>query len=239
MEQKNSSILTLSKQQFKEVESYCRLNELDVQTFLHDCFKQGFLIEKNGLLNPLKTGGVEKNWVEKEVIVEKRVEIPVEVIKEVQIEIIVEKEVLVTDETRINELLLKIQQLETDNKLFSTKVNEKDETLLEFSTKTNEMENILQQEKDELLLKIQQLTLDHDTQISEYIRKIDECCKKPSVDGSKQQALQETIQKLMGDNKEKSNKILQLEKSLLELESMAYQKGILLRSSNLNDNLYK
>jgi hypothetical protein len=50
-----------------------------------------------------------------------------------------------------------IQQLETENKLFSTKVNEKDETLLEFSTKTNKMENILQQEKDELLLKIQQL----------------------------------------------------------------------------------
>jgi hypothetical protein len=47
--------------------------------------------------------------------------------------------------------------LETENKLFSTKVNEKDETLLEFSTKTNKTENILQQEKDELLLKIQQL----------------------------------------------------------------------------------
>ena len=83
----------------------------------------------------------------------------------------------------------------------------------------------LENEKNELLLKIQQLK--------------DECSKKPSVDGSKQQALQETIQKLMGDNKEKSDKILQLEKSLLELESMAYQKGILLRSSNLNDNLYK
>jgi hypothetical protein len=38
---------------------------------------------------------------------------------------------------------------------------------------------------------------------------------------------------------EKSDKILQLEKSLLELEGMAYQKGILLRSSNLNDNLYR
>lgn len=199
MEQKNSSILTISKEQSKEVESYCRLNELDVQTFINDCFKQGFLIEKNGLLNPLKTGVVDKKWVEKEVIVEKRVEIPVEVV--------VTKIEYICDDTQTNELLSKIQQLE--------------------------------QEKDELLLKTQQLTLDHDTQISEYIRKVDECSKKPSVDGSKQQALQETIQKIMGDNKEKSDKILQLEKSLLELESMAYQKGILLRSSNLNDNLYK
>lgn len=199
MEQKNSSILTISKEQSKEVESYCRLNELDVQTFINDCFKQGFLIEKNGLLNPLKTGVVDKKWVEKEVIVEKRVEIPVEVV--------VTKIEYICDDTQTNELLLKIQQLK--------------------------------QEKDELLLKTQQLTLDHDTQISEYMRKVDECSKKPSVDGSKQQALQETIQKIMGDNKEKSDKILQLEKSLLELESMAYQKGILLRSSNLNDNLYK
>lgn len=199
MEQKNSSILTISKEQSKEVESYCRLNELDVQTFINDCFKQGFLIEKNGLLNPLKTGVVDKKWVEKEVIVEKRVEIPVEVV--------VTKIEYICDDTKTNELLLKIQ--------------------------------LLEQEKDELLLKTQQLTLDHDTQISEYIRKVDECSKKPSVGGSKQQALQETIQKIMGDNKEKSEKILQLEKSLLELESMAYQKGILLRSSNLNDNLYK
>jgi hypothetical protein len=207
MEQKNSSILTISKEQSKEVESYCRLNELDVQTFINDCFKQGFLIEKNGLLNPLKTGGVDKKWVEKEVIVEKRVEIPVEVIKEVPVEVVVTKIEYICDDTKTNELLLKIQQLE--------------------------------QQKDELLLKIQQLTSDHDTQISEYIRKLDGCSKKPSLDGSKQQALQETIQKIMGDNKEKSDKILQLEKSLLELESMAYQKGILLRSSNLNDNLYK
>jgi hypothetical protein len=215
MDQKNSLIITLSKEQTKEVIRYCQLNDIDPDGFLVDCFNQGFLIEKNGLIG--KTGGVQEKWVEKEVIVEKRVEIPVEVIKEVEkivevikevpvesvvekvvevikevpVEVIVEKEIYITDDEQVNELGGKIDKLE--------------------------------EEKNELLFKIQQLGLN----------------KPKEVDKSKLQGLQDTIQKLLSDNKEKSDKILQLEKSLLDLESMAYQKGILLRSSNLNDNLYR
>jgi len=211
MDQKNSLTITLSKEQTKEVIRYCQLNDIDPDGFLVDCFNQGFLIEKNGLIG--KTGGVQEKWVEKEVIVEKRVEIPVEVekivevikevpvesvvekvvevIKEVPVEVIVEKEIYITDDEQVNELGGKIDKLE--------------------------------EEKNELLFKIQQLDLN----------------KPKEVDKSKLQGLQDTIQKLLSDNKEKSDKILQLEKSLLELEGMAYQKGILLRSSNLNDNLYR
>jgi hypothetical protein len=215
MDQKNSLTITLSKEQTKEVIRYCQLNDIDPDGFLVDCFNQGFLIEKNGLIG--KTGGVQEKWVEKEVIVEKRVEIPVEVIKEVEkivevikevpvesvvekvvevikevpVEVIVEKEIYITDDEQVNELGGKIAKLE--------------------------------EEKNELLFKIQQLDLN----------------KPKEVDKSKLQGLQDTIQKLLSDNKEKSDKILQLEKSLLELEGMAYQKGILLRSSNLNDNLYR
>jgi hypothetical protein len=215
MDQKNSLTITLSKEQTKEVIRYCQLNDIDPDGFLVDCFNQGFLIEKNGLIG--KTGGVQEKWVEKEVIVEKRVEIPVEVIKEVEkivevikevpvesvvekvvevikevpVEVIVEKEIYITDDEQVNELGGKIDKLE--------------------------------EEKNELLFKIQQLDLN----------------KPKEVDKSKLQGLQDTIQKLLSDNKEKSDKILQLEKSLLELEGMAYQKGILLRSSNLNDNLYR
>jgi hypothetical protein len=215
MDQKNSLTITLSKEQTKEVIRYCQLNDIDPDAFLVECFNQGFLIEKNGLIG--KTGGVQEKWVEKEVIVEKRVEIPVEVIKEVEkivevikevpvesvvekvvevikevpVEVIVEKEIYITDDEQVNELGGKIDKLE--------------------------------EEKNELLFKIQQLDLN----------------KPKEVDKSKLQGLQDTIQKLLSDNKEKSDKILQLEKSLLELEGMAYQKGILLRSSNLNDNLYR
>jgi predicted RNase H-like nuclease (RuvC/YqgF family) len=212
MDQKNSLTITLSKEQTKEVIRYCQLNDIDTDGFLGDCFNQGFLIEKNGLIG--KTGGVQEKWVEKEVIVEKRVEVPVEVIKEVEkivevikevsvesivekvvevvkevpVEVVIEKEVYITDDEQVNELGGKITKLE--------------------------------EEKNELLLKIQQLGNEP---------------KTDTVDKSKLLALQETIQKLQKDNREKSDKILQLEKNLLDLQSVVDKKGHFLRGSNLND----
>jgi len=120
--------------------AYCSANNIDdIDDFIYKCFKQGFDIKKYGLLGKtlnegekhLKTGGIEEKQVEIEVIREIRVEVPVEVIKEV------EKIIYTTDDTQVNELLLKIQQLEQ-----------------EISTKTEEMENIFQNrmsKKDEEL----------------------------------------------------------------------------------------
>ena len=91
---------------------------------------KGSILKRYGLLGKtlnegekdLKIGGEQEKQAIKEVIVEKRVEIPVEVIKEVEkivevikevpIERVVEKEVYITDNTQVNELLLKIQELE-------------------------------------------------------------------------------------------------------------------------------
>ena len=112
----------------KEIYDFCMINGItDINKFIQECFKQGFDIKRYGLLG--ETG-------EKEVIVEKLVEIPVEVIKEIEkivevikevpvdrvviqevvkevpVERIVEKIIQVSDDTQINELLLKIQQLE-------------------------------------------------------------------------------------------------------------------------------
>jgi len=110
--------------------AYCSANNIeDIDDFIYKCFKQGFDIKKYGLLGKtlnegekhLKTGGIEEKQVEIEVIREIRVEVPVEVIKEV------EKIIYTTDDTQVNELLLKIQQLEQ-----------------EISTKTEKMENIFQ-----------------------------------------------------------------------------------------------
>ena len=113
------------------VSAFCESQEIkDVDNFMYLCFKQGFDIKRYGLLGKtlnvgekdLKIGGEQEKQVIKEVIVEKRVEIPVEVIKEVEkivevikevpIERVVEKEVYITDNTQVNELLLKIQELE-------------------------------------------------------------------------------------------------------------------------------
>lgn len=119
----------------KEIYDFCLLNKiLDIDGFINKCFKNGFHIEKYGFIGEdsgktlndgekdLKTGGIQEKRVEIEVIREIRVEVPVEVIKEVEkvvevikevpVEKIIEKIVEVSDDTQINELLLKIQKLE-------------------------------------------------------------------------------------------------------------------------------
>ena len=103
------------------VSAFCESQEIkDVDNFMYLCFKQGFDIRKYGLLGKtlnegekdLKTGGIEEKLVEIEVIREIRVEVPVEVIKEV--EKVVTKIEYISDKSGENELLLKIQQLESE-----------------------------------------------------------------------------------------------------------------------------
>jgi len=93
--------ISLSNSEHKDLISYCNLNDLLVSSVVKKSFTTGFNIERYGLLN---TDGAQDKVVEKEVIREKRVEIPVEVIKEVvkieyvevekPVEKIVEKEVI-------------------------------------------------------------------------------------------------------------------------------------------------
>jgi hypothetical protein len=135
MEKKNSQMYNIDINNTKEIYDFCLLNKiLDIDGFINKCFKNGFHIEKYGFIGEdsgktlndgekdLKTGGIQEKRVEIEVIREIRVEVPVEVIKEVEkvvevikevpVEKIIEKIVEVSDDTQINELLLKIQQLE-------------------------------------------------------------------------------------------------------------------------------
>ena len=131
---KDLSTIKLTESQKRDIQSYCKTNNIeDVEKFVKDCFRQGFDVKKYGLLDDGSSSVVEK-----EVIKEIRVEVPVEVTKEVEVikEIIVEKPVekvvekiveivkeipiekvitkteYVSDDTKINELLLKIQELE-------------------------------------------------------------------------------------------------------------------------------
>ncbi len=118
MEQKNWSTINLSPKQVRDVEQYCKLNNIeDMSTFFQTCFIKGYEIEKFGLL----TG--DDKVIEKEIIVEKRVEIPVEVIiekpiieyvevekeiiKEIPREVIVEKIVEVTKEIPVEKVVEK------------------------------------------------------------------------------------------------------------------------------------
>jgi uncharacterized protein (DUF3084 family) len=223
MEQKNSKML--NDKIVQTVSEYCSANNIEnVDDFVYKCFKQGFDIEKYGFLGKtlnegekhLKTGGIEEKQVIKEVIVEKRVEVPVEVIKEIPVEKVViqevikevpidrviKKEIYITDDTQVNELLLKIQQLEQE---ISTKTTEIDTIRQEFSTKTQEMENNFQ-----------------------------------NTDNNKLQMLQQTITNLNVEIRDLKIKNKELENKILNQPKIDNQMNARFHGgSNLNDNLYR
>ena len=108
MAQKNSPTINFSASELKDLQAFCELNELDVDEFVKSCFDQGYQIEKYGLLN---SDGVKV--VEKEVIKEIRVEVPVEkvvekeVIKEVPVEVEKVVEKIITKEIPVEKIVEK------------------------------------------------------------------------------------------------------------------------------------
>jgi predicted RNase H-like nuclease (RuvC/YqgF family) len=234
VEQKNSKIY--NKETMQTLSAYCSANNIDdIDDFIYKCFKQGFDIKKYGLLGKtlnegekhLKTGGIEEKQVEIEVIREIRVEVPVEVIKEVEkivevpVEIVVEKIIQTSDDTQINELLSKIEQL---NGEISIKCVEIDNIRQEFSTKTEEMENIFQNKMSK-----------KDEELDELRRNLD-----IPVTNDRLNMLQQTIQNLNSEIRDLKKKNEELEKKLLEQPKESdYTRARFHGSSNLNDGLYK
>ena len=274
-------VLTISE--LKDLENYCALNNFDVDKIIKSSFKQGFNIEKYGLLG--NTLNESEKEVIKEVIVEKRVEIPVEVIKEVVkieyvevpvekvvtvekpveklVEVIkevpvdkvvikeiikevpVEKIVTIYDNSSENELLLKIQQLESDKQLFSTKTQELEEQVQKFSTITIEMENIFQKEmskKDDDIAELRQ-TLDEHLAKPPVEKIVEVVVEKETTDNSsksKLDALQNTLAKVRQETLDKDKKIRELEQTIQEIQKFQDNKqAVYFKGSNLDDKLYK
>jgi hypothetical protein len=226
----------------KEVYDFCMHNGItDINKFIQDCFKQGFDIRKYGLLGETLNGS-EKDII-KEVIVEKLVEIPVEVekiveiIKEVPVEKIVEKEILITDDKQVNELLLKIQQLESDEQLFSSKIGEMEVERQIFSTKIDEMENNFQNEMSKKDKELDELRHNLDEVLDkppvEIIKEVEKIVED-SVTNNKLNMLQDTLQNLRSELQEKNQQITELEKINRDLLNGNQNQGYLLRGSNLN-----
>jgi hypothetical protein len=247
MEPKDFSTINLTQKEIKDIQQFCKLNKIeDIPTFLHTCAWKGYEVEKFGILG--KTGGIQEKRVEIEVIREKRVEIPVEVIKEVikveyvevPVEVIkevtvdkivevikevpVEKIVTIYDNSNESELLLKIQQLENQKQEFSTKVSDLTNELQKFSTITQENENIFQD-------KIKELESREPERI-EIIKEV--VVEKTTTDNSKQKALEETIQKIRTELQLKNKEINDLKNTITEIQSSNGRQGIFLDGSNLN-----
>ena len=261
--------LELDSKQYKDLTRYCELNKLVPEDIVKKSYLEGFSIEKYGLLGNM--GGIQEKRVEIEVIREKRVEIPVEVIKEVVkveyvevpvekiVEVIkevpVEKIVTIYDNSSEDELLLKIQQLESEKQIFSTKTQELEGEVRKFSTITTEMENIfhnIMSKKDEELNElrhsldkqpiqiIKEVLVQDTTALDELLlersvlkNKVNEL-ENTSKDNSKQKALEETIQKLRTELQLKNKEINDLKNSISEIQTSQGRQGIFLDGSNLN-----
>jgi hypothetical protein len=195
----------------------------------------------------------------KEVIKVEYVEVPVEkiveVIKEVPVEKVVTKIEYISDKTSENELLLKIQQLESEKQIFSTKTQELEGEVRKFSTITTEMENIfhnIMSKKDEELNElrhslnkppiqiIKEVLVQDTTALDELLlersvlkNKVNEL-ENTSKDNSKQKALEETIQKLRTELQLKNKEINDLKNSISEIQTSQGRQGIFLDGSNLN-----
>ena len=173
MEQKNLSTINLSRKQLKDVEEFCKLNKIEnVEEFLVKCFVEGYEIEKYGLLQ--NSGGSREKWVEKEVIVEKRVEVPVEVIieksiieyvevekeKEVIVEKVVEKLIEVIKEIPVEKIVIQevIKEIPVEVKFEKKVYITDDEAVKQLGGKITKLED----EESQLLSKIQQLETSFD-----------------------------------------------------------------------------
>jgi hypothetical protein len=162
--------LVLTKEELADLQNFCNLNKLEIDDVIVSAFRQGYRIEKYGLLS--KTGGTQEKWVEKEIIREKLVEVPIEIIKEVEKEVIkeiikevpiekvVEKIVEITKEIPVEKIVIKevIKEIPiekvVEKEIFITNDKQVNELLLKiqqlesdkrlFSTKTQEFEDKIQ-----------------------------------------------------------------------------------------------
>ena len=158
-----------------------------------------------------------------EKIVEITKEIPVEkvvikeVIKEIPIEKIITKTEYVSDDTQINELLLKIQQLEdTPPKIVEV-------------IKEVPVDRVVIQEKIVEIIKEVPV---------EVIKEVIVEKETGGVDKSKLDALQATVQKIRADNLEKDRLIKEYEKTIQDIQKFQENKqAVYLSGSNLNKTL--
>jgi hypothetical protein len=114
MEKKNSQMYNIDIKNTKEIYDFCLLNKImDIDGFINKCFKKGFNIEKYGLIGEVDTDEVKEIIVEKIVEIIKEVPTPPtevkvieyvdrEVIKEIKVEVPVEKIVYIYDKKEEN-----------------------------------------------------------------------------------------------------------------------------------------
>jgi len=211
MEKNKSLIINLSYSEGIDLNSFITLNNIEDETkFNKKCWKQGFDIEKYGLLVPID------NVREKIVEIEKIVEVPVdrvvevEVVKEVVIDKMIEKEIFITDDQKVNELILKLETAENEIQKLSDKITK--------LSSIQPIEKIVEVPVEIVVEKVIEVNNNEDSQ-------------------KKQQMLQDTIQKLRQELQNKTQEISDLTQKLSNRHFTSDVKGIYLDGSNLNKTI--
>ena len=179
--------LTLNKQNQKELNDYCKLNNIeDIDKFFQKCFKRGYDIERYGLIGDKTEKIIE--YVEKE--------IPIEVIKYVEKETI--KEVPVEVIKEVEKIVEVIKEIPIEQKIFSTneviveKIVEVPVEVEKIVEKIVQVEVIKEVEKpndkmgmlQETLMKLRREIGDKDKTITELNNKIEQLEKLVSNTGA-------------------------------------------------------
>jgi len=228
MGQKNSQTFNLDIKNFKEVYDYCYLNQIvDMNSFVTKCFKQGFDIQKYGMLG--ETNKVKEIIKEVEKIVEVPVEKIVETVKEVEVIKYVDREVV--KEVPVEKVVSKIEYIydKSEPQIIEKEVIKEVpiEKVVERIVKISDDTQI-----NELLLKIQQL----ESRPPEIVEVVKEVPVEVSEDKSK--LLQTTLLNLRKELSLKNEKIKELENKITELEKIKINQGaVFLKGSNLTQNL--
>jgi predicted RNase H-like nuclease (RuvC/YqgF family) len=213
MEKNKSLTINLSYSEVIDLESFITLNKIeDEDKFNKKCWKQGFDIEKYGLLVPV--GTVQEKIIEIpiEKIVEKEIirEIFVDKIVELPVEVVIEKQVFLTDDQKVNELIAELEKAQNQIVNLSQEI-------LRLSSKPP-VEKIIEVPVEVVVEKIVE------------VGSLEETNKK-------QQMLQETIQKLRQELQKKTQEISDLNEKINNRHFTSDVKGIYLDGSNLNKTI--
>ena len=132
MEQKNLLTIDISKQDHKDLISFCELNEItDIDGFVKLCFRKGYYIERYGLLNQGQLPEVIDREFEKEVVVEDNSKI-----EELQNEIYILKGKLE------NQKEFECGKLQDTIMELNRQLGDRNRLVKDLTTKANELENL-------------------------------------------------------------------------------------------------
>jgi uncharacterized coiled-coil protein SlyX len=132
MEQKNLLTIDISNQDYNDLISFCKLNEInDTNGFVKLCFRKGLFIEKYGLLNQGQLPEIIERELEKEIVVEDSSKID-----ELQNEIYILKGKL---EDKKESECVKLQETLMD---LNRQLGEKNKTITDLNKKIDELENL-------------------------------------------------------------------------------------------------